>query len=147
MAFQSAPMIDGTVYDNLNLPKAIFGEVLDRGKAEELLGKVDLENLSLDKSIKTLSGGERSRVAIARTLVNKLDVLLLDEITASLDYRTMKEIERLILKLMLYQLLILFLILTTATISAVMVGYLAYPRLFNQKLQFIGLTYEKEKTT
>lgn len=47
----------------------------------------------------------------------------------------------------LYQLLILFLILTTATISAVMVGYLAYPRLFNQKLQFIGLTYEKEKTT
>lgn len=47
----------------------------------------------------------------------------------------------------LYQLLILFLILTTATISAVMVGYLAYPRLFNQKLQFVGLTYRKEKST
>ncbi|STO07336.1 ABC transporter permease [Exiguobacterium aurantiacum] len=47
----------------------------------------------------------------------------------------------------LYQLLILFLILTTATISAVMVGYLAYPRLFNEKLQFVGLTYEKGDTT
>lgn len=47
----------------------------------------------------------------------------------------------------LYQLLILFLILTTASISAVMVGYLAYPRLFNQKLQFVGLTYRKGKTT
>lgn len=99
MAFQSAPMIDGTVYDNLNLPKAIFDETLDRDKANELLGNVDLENLSLDQSIKTLSGGERSRVAIARTLVNKPDVLLLDEITASLDYRTVKEIERLIVKL------------------------------------------------
>ncbi|TCI30349.1 phosphate ABC transporter ATP-binding protein [Exiguobacterium sp. SL-10] len=99
MAFQSAPMIDGTVYDNLNLPKAIFGEALDRGKAEELLRSVDLNDAMLDKAVKTLSGGERSRVAIARTLVNKPDVLLLDEITASLDYRTMKEIERLILKL------------------------------------------------
>ncbi len=47
----------------------------------------------------------------------------------------------------LYQLLILFLILTTATISAVMVGYLAYPRLFNEKLQFVGLTYQKGKAT
>lgn len=45
----------------------------------------------------------------------------------------------------LYQLLILFLILSTASISAVMVGYLAYPRLFNQKLQFIGLTYKQDK--
>lgn len=99
MAFQSAPMIDGTVYDNLNLPKAIFGEALDRGKAEELLRSVDMNEAMLDKAVKTLSGGERSRVAIARTLVNKPDVLLLDEITASLDYRTMKEIERLILKL------------------------------------------------
>ncbi|MCT4781705.1 MULTISPECIES: ABC transporter permease [Exiguobacterium] len=47
----------------------------------------------------------------------------------------------------LYQLLILFLILTTATISAVMVGYLAYPRLFNEKLQFVGLTVRKGETT
>lgn len=99
MAFQSAPMIDGTVYDNLNLPKSIFGETLDRDKAASLLRDVDLNEQMLDKPVKTLSGGERSRVAIARTLVNKPDVLLLDEITASLDYRTVKEIERLIVRL------------------------------------------------
>ncbi|MBR3062603.1 MAG: ABC transporter permease, partial [Exiguobacterium sp.] len=45
----------------------------------------------------------------------------------------------------LYQLLILFLILTTASISATLVGYLAYPRLFNEKMQYIGLTYQKGK--
>lgn len=99
MAFQSAPMIDGTVYDNMNLPKAIFGETLERERAADLLQKVDLGGISLEQPIKTLSGGERSRVAIARTLVNKPDVLLLDEITASLDYRTVKEIERLIVRL------------------------------------------------
>lgn len=99
MAFQSAPMIEGTVYDNMNLPKAIFGETLERERAADLLQKVDLGGISLDQPIKTLSGGERSRVAIARTLVNKPDVLLLDEITASLDYRTVKEIERLIVRL------------------------------------------------
>lgn len=99
MAFQSAPMIDGTVYDNLNLPKSIFGETLDRDQAVTLLRDVDLTREMLDKPVKTLSGGERSRVAIARTLVNEPDVLLLDEITASLDYRTVKEIERLIVRL------------------------------------------------
>ncbi len=37
----------------------------------------------------------------------------------------------------MYQLLILFLILTTAAMSSVMVGYMAYPKLFNQKMQFM----------
>jgi putative ABC transport system ATP-binding protein len=87
------------VYDNLNLPKAIFDETLDRDRAADLLHRVDLSEALLDQPVKSLSGGERSRVAIARTLVNKPDVLLLDEITASLDYRTVKEIERLIRKL------------------------------------------------
>lgn len=99
MAFQSAPMIQGTVYDNLNLPKSIFSETLEREEASKLLKNVDLEGLSLDQPIKSLSGGERSRVSIARTLVNRPEVLLLDEITASLDYRMVKEIERLVMKL------------------------------------------------
>lgn len=43
------------------------------------------------------------------------------------------------LEAVMYQLLILFLILTTAALSSVMVGYLSYPKLFNQRLQYIGL--------
>ncbi|MFC3420211.1 ATP-binding cassette domain-containing protein [Salinicoccus hispanicus] len=99
MAFQSAPMIGGTVYDNLNLPKAIFNEKLPQDRAVELLHRVDLGGIPLDQKIKSLSGGEKSRVSIARTLVNRPEVLLLDEITASLDYRMVKEVERLIIRL------------------------------------------------
>ncbi|GAA3728773.1 iron export ABC transporter permease subunit FetB [Salinicoccus jeotgali] len=44
----------------------------------------------------------------------------------------------------MYQLLVLFLILTTASLSSVMVGYMSYPKLFNQKMQFIGLTYNSK---
>lgn len=99
MAFQSSPMIHGTVYDNLNLPKTIFGESLSETTALKLLEEMDLGNLPLDANINLLSGGERSRVAIARTLVNEPEVLLLDEITASLDYRMVKEVERLIMRM------------------------------------------------
>lgn len=43
------------------------------------------------------------------------------------------------LEAVMYQLLILFLILTTAALSSVMVGYLSYPKLFNERLQYVGL--------
>ncbi len=42
----------------------------------------------------------------------------------------------------MYQLLILFLILTNATAASVMVGYLSYPKLFNSRLQYTGLKNE-----
>lgn len=99
MAFQSAPMIEGTVFDNLNLPRSIFNETITDERAKNLLGKVDMDHIPLDRKTKELSGGERSRISIARTLVNKPQVLLLDEITSGLDYRMVKEIERLILRL------------------------------------------------
>ena len=37
-----------------------------------------------------------------------------------------------------FQLLILFLLLTAATISSIMVGFLSYPTLFNDKEQYLG---------
>lgn len=99
MAFQSSPMIEGTVYDNLKLPRDLFKETLTKNEAKSLLGKVDLDEIFLEHSVRKLSGGEKSRVALARTLVNSPEILLLDEITASVDYRLSREIERLILKL------------------------------------------------
>lgn len=99
MAFQSAPMLAGTVYDNLNLPLKIFNEELSRKHALELLDMVELDASFLQRKINTLSGGEKSRISLARTFVSKPEVLLLDEITSSLDYTLVREIERLVRKL------------------------------------------------
>lgn len=99
MAFQSAPMLNGTVYDNLNLPLQIFNKKLSQERAVSLLEMVELGEEFLSRKIKTLSGGEKSRISIARTFVSKPEVLLLDEITSSLDYTLVREIERLVIKL------------------------------------------------
>ena len=99
LAFQSAPMFNGSIYDNLNIPKKIHQQQLDKDRAQSLLDKVDLSHLSIDQSIKNLSGGEKQKLAIARTLVLDPDILLLDEITSSLDVHSVQEIELLIQKL------------------------------------------------
>ncbi|MFD2629605.1 ABC transporter permease [Oceanobacillus kapialis] len=45
----------------------------------------------------------------------------------------------------LFQLLILFLLLTTAVVTSIMLGYLSYPTLFNERMQFIEMEKTKEK--
>lgn len=95
MALQSAPMIHGTVYDNLNLPFKLHQEQLNKDKALELLDDLGL-NLKLDEPVKNLSGGQRQRLSIARTLLNNPKVLLLDEITSSLDPKSIRDVEKLI---------------------------------------------------
>ena len=52
-----------------------------------------------DTPVKVLSGGEIRRVALCRLLLQKPDILLLDEPTASLDPKTAREIMRLIVEL------------------------------------------------
>lgn len=99
IALQSAPMVGGTIYKNLSLPLELQGKALSKAEAEELLRDVGLEAELLERKVKDLSGGQRQKVSIARTLVNKPEVLLLDEITSSLDLTSLKEIEELIVKI------------------------------------------------
>lgn len=55
-----------------------------RARAEHLLAQLDLAPLALRRP-PDLSGGEQQRLAVARALANRPDVILADEPTASLD--------------------------------------------------------------
>ncbi len=63
--------------------------------AFELLDRVGLDGYH-DRRADALSGGQRQRVGIARALMQRPDLLLVDEPTASLDPKTSRQIMRLI---------------------------------------------------
>ena len=85
-----------TVLENVLMPRFIGQDKLqvpgaDRARAEEILGKVGLGE-RMRHWPNQLSGGEQQRVAIARALFNDPGVILADEPTGNLDYKTSLEI-------------------------------------------------------
>ncbi|MCM3668127.1 phosphate ABC transporter ATP-binding protein [Mesobacillus maritimus] len=99
IALQSAPMVRGTIFQNLSLPMSLQGKTLSEVEAADLLEDVGLKKELLHRNTQDLSGGQRQKVSIARTLVNRPPILLLDEITSSLDRTSTQDIEELIVKI------------------------------------------------
>jgi putative ABC transport system ATP-binding protein len=97
IAFQAAPILQGSVLDNLLLPARLHGTQLQA--PEKYLEFVGLSSDLLSREAKELSGGQRQRLSLARTLINKPSVLLLDEITSALDPVSVHEVEDLILRI------------------------------------------------
>lgn len=64
-------------------------------RVHDMLGTLSLD-VYASRNARTLSGGERQKVAIARALVLSPKILMLDEPTANLDLKNEAEIERLI---------------------------------------------------
>jgi len=84
----SSPYVDLprrlTVQQNLRFFARLYGVPRARARVRELAGALELTEL-LDRRMGSLSAGQKTRVALAKALVNAPEVLFLDEPTASLD--------------------------------------------------------------
>ena len=81
-------MLAGTVRDNLVFPfdqKAGREKPFNEVRAAALMTQVGLEQLPFDREVRTLSGGERHRLALVRALLWNPPVLVTDEPLAGLD--------------------------------------------------------------
>lgn len=92
--FQAPIVLRRTVRDNIAFPLVLHGIVRKqtRDKADHWGRRVGLSDM-LDRPAKVLSGGEKQKLALARALIRDPQVLFLDEPTANLDGRSMREIE------------------------------------------------------
>jgi len=68
---------------------------VDRERVNDLLDRLGLSGFA-DREAGDLSGGEAQRVAIARTLYNEPDLVLLDEPASSLDADAARQVETLL---------------------------------------------------
>ena len=93
-------LTDFTALENVMMPLIIKGEKNNTPieKAEQLLKDVKILN-RINHFPTELSGGEQQRVAIARALISETDLILADEPTGNLDYKTSEDIFSYFLKL------------------------------------------------
>jgi putative ABC transport system ATP-binding protein len=101
LAFQQPHLLpEFTVLENLLMPQRILGEleIQHEAWAKELLNLVGLSDLG-QRLPSTLSGGQAARVGLARALMRRPSLWLLDEPTGNLDPATAQEVFEFLLKL------------------------------------------------
>lgn len=94
LVFQASPMLPGTVHNNIMTINRLHGTPVN---PESLLEKVGLSGELLHRNVQDLSGGQRQKLALARTIASKPSILLLDEVTSALDPASVHDMEELLL--------------------------------------------------
>lgn len=93
---QQAIMLPGTVEDNLRTVSRLHDKPYELKVVQQLIEQLGLEHLDLSKKAADCSGGEKQRISLIRSLLMRPEVLLLDEITASLDINSTQRVEELL---------------------------------------------------
>jgi ATP-binding cassette, subfamily B, bacterial len=104
--FQDPALFSGTIRENIAYahPKATEQEIIEAAKAanaHDFIVKLDkaYDSEIGERGIK-LSGGQKQRIAIARAILKKAPILILDEATSSLDSRAEHQVQEALDRLM-----------------------------------------------
>lgn len=91
-------LFNGTMFENISMGKPYPREEIEKVMNDVCLNEFEPEYLIIENG-KNLSGGQRQRIALARALIQKKEILILDEATANLDPKVKLELEQLVLQL------------------------------------------------
>ncbi|MFV0466242.1 MAG: ATP-binding cassette domain-containing protein [Lachnospiraceae bacterium] len=95
-SFQNPYLFGETVWDNLIFPFQIHNDSTNPSRILSLLSDFHMSEDYLGRQVTKLSGGEKQRISLIRSLIYTPKILLLDEPTSALDAENTKLIEQVI---------------------------------------------------
>jgi ABC transporter, ATP-binding protein len=94
--FQTPYLFGKTVMENIEFPYTIRNMKINLTRINSLFAMFQMSEDYLQRDVQNLSGGEKQRIALIRSLVFVPKILLLDEVTSALDADNKSVVEKVI---------------------------------------------------